>query len=159
MATPLGMFRRLNLNSSWGKCGLWLVNQWILFSLCVFVWLGIDYTLRALICLSVMHIWLLLFLRDVHMLIMSIDPLAMIILLTLTSMFTLLYILFVLICWFLFVYYLDPFFSMLSLLYTHLSYLILAQFLCKYNWYTCALHDCLLHDYSSFVWCMCCLSM
>ena len=100
MATPLGMFRRLNLNSSWGKCGIWLVNQWIPFSLCVFVWLGIDYTLRALICLSVMHIWLLLFLRDVHMLIMSIDPLAMIILLTLTSMFTLLYILFVLICWF-----------------------------------------------------------
>ena len=102
MATPLGMFRRLNLNLSWGKCGLWLVNQWIPFSLCVFVWLGIDYTLRALICLSMMHIWLLLFLRDVHMLIMLIDLLAMIILLTLTSMFTLLYILFVSICWFFF---------------------------------------------------------
>ena len=106
----VGDFRGSNFNSSWGKCGLWLVSHWIPFSLCSFVWLGVDYILRTLICLSVMHAWLLLFIRDVHMLITSIDPLAMIILLTLTSMLTLLYILFVSICWFFmfFMHYLDP---------------------------------------------------
>ena len=44
-------------------------------SLCVFVWLGVDYTFKALICLSVMHVWLLLFIGDVYMLNISIDSL------------------------------------------------------------------------------------
>ena len=43
--------------------------------LCVFVWLSVDYTLRALICLFVLHVWLLLFIEDVHILIISIDSL------------------------------------------------------------------------------------
>ena len=51
----------------------WLINGYP--SLYVVVWLGVDYTLRALTCLSVMHIWLLLFIGDVHMLIISIDSL------------------------------------------------------------------------------------
>ena len=44
-------------------------------SLHVFVWLGVDYTLRALVYLSVMHVWLLLFIGDVDMLITLIDSL------------------------------------------------------------------------------------
>ena len=51
----------------------WLISGYP--SLHVFVWLSVDYTLRALICLSVMHVWLLLFIRDVDMLITSIDSL------------------------------------------------------------------------------------
>ena len=51
----------------------WLISWYP--SLHVFVWLSVDYTLRALICLSVMHVWLLLFIRDVDMLITSIDSL------------------------------------------------------------------------------------
>ena len=31
--------------------------------------------------------------------------------------------------------------------------------LCRYEWYTCYLHDCLVHDCSYYVWCMSCLSM
>ena len=54
MATPLRIFRGSNLNSSWGECGVWLVNQWIPLSMCL-----VDYTLRALICLSVIYVWLL----------------------------------------------------------------------------------------------------
>ena len=49
----------------------WLISWYP--SLHVFVWLSVDYTLRALICLSVMHVWLLLFIKDVDMLITSID--------------------------------------------------------------------------------------
>ena len=35
----------------------WLINGYP--SLRVFVWLGVDYALRALICLSLIHVWLL----------------------------------------------------------------------------------------------------
>ena len=51
----------------------WLINGYP--SLRVFVWLGVDYMLRSLICLFGMHVWLLLFIRDVDMLITSIDSL------------------------------------------------------------------------------------
>ena len=51
----------------------WLINEYPF--LCALVWLSVDYTLRALICLYVMHVWLLLFIRDIHMLIISIDSL------------------------------------------------------------------------------------
>ena len=54
-----------------------------------------------------MHVWLLLFIGDVHLLIMPIDLLAMIILLTLTSMFTSLDCLNMLIPFVM--YYFDPF--------------------------------------------------
>ena len=50
-----------------------LVNRYP--SLHVFVWLGVDYALWALIRLSVMYFWLLLFIGDVYMLITSIDSL------------------------------------------------------------------------------------
>ena len=50
-----------------------LVNRYP--SLHVFVWMGVDYALWALIRLSVMYFWLLLFIGDVDMLITSIDSL------------------------------------------------------------------------------------
>ena len=51
----------------------WSINGYP--SLRVFVWLGVDYTLRALIGLFVMYVWLLLFIGDVCTLITSIDSL------------------------------------------------------------------------------------
>ena len=59
IATLLGIPRGLSLNLGWDKCDVWLVDQWVPFSLCAFVCLSVDSTLRALIWLSLMHVWLL----------------------------------------------------------------------------------------------------
>ena len=72
MATPLGIFRGSNLNSSWGKCGVWLVDQWIPLFMCfctIECWLHVESFDMFIYgtCLAVMFIW------DVHMLITLID--------------------------------------------------------------------------------------
>ena len=59
MATLLGITRGLSLNLGWDKCDVWLVDQWVPFSLCAFVCLIVDSSLRDLIWLSLMHVWLL----------------------------------------------------------------------------------------------------
>ena len=51
----------------------WLISGYS--SLRVFICLGVDYALRALIRLFVMHVWLLLFIEDVDMLVTSVDSL------------------------------------------------------------------------------------
>ena len=46
IATSLGIiFKGSNLNSSWGKCGIWLVDQWLPLSTCLCMigcWLRIE---------------------------------------------------------------------------------------------------------------------
>ena len=76
MATPLGITRESRLNISWGKYGVWLVDQWVPTSLCVFVCLIVDYTLRTFdiiilnACLAIVSIW------GIDMLIILIDHFA-----------------------------------------------------------------------------------
>ena len=76
MATPLGITRGSNLNINWGKCGVWLVYQWVSTSLYACVYLTIDCTLRALdiiildACLVIVFVW------GIDMLIILIDPFA-----------------------------------------------------------------------------------
>ena len=75
MATPLKIFRGSNLNSSWGECGVWLVDQWILLSMCfgmIGCWLHVesfDMFIRDA-CLVVM------FICDIDMLTTSINSFA-----------------------------------------------------------------------------------
>ena len=74
MATPLRIFRGSNLNSSWGECGVWLVDQWILLSMClgmIVCWLHVESFDMFVynICLAIM------FICDVDMLITSFDSL------------------------------------------------------------------------------------
>ena len=63
MVTPLGIIRGSNLNLRWGKCGVWLVDQWVHISLCACVCLTVDYTLRAFgitildACLVMVFVW------------------------------------------------------------------------------------------------------
>ena len=100
-------------------------------SLCAFVWLGVDYMLRALICLSVMHVWLLLFICDIDLLTTLIDSLAcfsihdsycyMIILLSLTCIFSFLYISFILAWLILFIVYYLVYLNILFILVIYLS--------------------------------------
>ena len=58
-----GSIRGSNLNLGWSKCGVWLVDQWVPTSLCVCVFLTIEYTLRALgiiisdACLVIVFVW------------------------------------------------------------------------------------------------------
>ena len=76
MATPLGITKGSSLNLGWGKCGIWLVGQWVPISFCAFVCLIIDYTLRTLdiiildACLVIVFIW------GIGMLIILIDHFA-----------------------------------------------------------------------------------
>ena len=71
-----GITRGSSLNLKWGKCGVWLVGQWVLISLCAFVCLTIDYVWRVVdiiildACLVIVFIW------DIDMLITLIDYLA-----------------------------------------------------------------------------------
>ena len=134
----------------------WLISGYL--SLCVLVWLGIDYTLRALICLSMVHVWLILFIGDVHMLIILIDSL------------TYFYIVTLLVVWLSYfpwhVYSHSSCHDWFSLLYNILfvsTYclfyyipilLIIFMLSLWYEWYTCYLHDC-----SSSMWCLHYLSM
>ena len=73
MVTPLGITRGSSLNKSWGKCSIWLVDQWVPTSLCAFVCLTIYHTLKALdiiildVCLVIVFIW------GIDMLIILID--------------------------------------------------------------------------------------
>ena len=63
MVTPLGIIKGSNLNLRWGKCGVWLVDQWVHISLCACVCLTVDYTLRAFgitildACLVMVFVW------------------------------------------------------------------------------------------------------
>ena len=59
MTIPLGITKRSSLNLGWGKCSVWLVDQWVPPSLCAYVCLSFDSTLRALIWLSLLHVQLL----------------------------------------------------------------------------------------------------
>ena len=76
LVTLLGITRRSSLNLRWGKCGIWLVNQWVPTFLCVSVCLNVDYTLRVLdiiifdACLVIVFVW------GIDMLIILIDPFA-----------------------------------------------------------------------------------
>ena len=74
----------------------------------------------------------------------------MIILFTLACIFTLLYILFVLVLILLLLYYLDHSWACHPCC-IHLDYHILVWLVCRHRWYTCALLDCLLHDYFSLM--------
>ena len=75
MTTLLGMFRGSKLNSSWEKCDIWLVDQWILLSMCfgmIGCWLHVesfDMFIRDA-CLVVM------FICDIDMLTTSINSFA-----------------------------------------------------------------------------------
>ena len=76
MATLLGIIKGSILNLRWGKCGVWLVDQWVPTFLCDLVCLTIDYTLRDFdiiildACLVIIFVW------DIDMQIMFIDYLA-----------------------------------------------------------------------------------
>ena len=76
METPLGITRGSSLNFGSGNCGVWLVDQWVPTSLCVFVCLTIDCTLRVLdiivldACLVIVFVW------GISMLIILIDHFA-----------------------------------------------------------------------------------
>ena len=60
MMTALGITKGLSLNLGWDKCDVWLVDQWVLLSLCAFVCLSVNGILRVLIWwLSMFHAWLL----------------------------------------------------------------------------------------------------
>ena len=110
MATPLVITRGSSLNINWGKCGVWLVDQWAPTSLCVCVYLTIDYTLGALdiitldaclgVCFYLGHwhvdyddylswLWrffpcfIAIFVWDIDMLIMLIDHLTLLSIVTL----------------------------------------------------------------------------
>ena len=160
MATPLGMFRGSNLNSSWGKYDVWLVNQWVPLSFCVFLCMSVHSKLRVLmwqfskldfyIHLGHWHAddidWFIWLSSHIDYII------AMIILLTLTCMFTLLYILFVLVLTLLLVYYHD-YHGACYPCYTFISFIILFVWLvCRFGWYIHVLHDCFVHDCSFSVW-------
>ena len=77
MVTPLGNNEyRSSLKSSWGKCGIWLVDKWILFFLCFCMlesWWHIknfDTMIPYGACFVVIFIWYL------DMLIILIDSIA-----------------------------------------------------------------------------------
>ena len=69
----IGITRGSSLNLIWGKCSVWLVNQWVPTFLCAFVYLTVDCTLRALdiiildACLVIVFVW------GIDMLIILID--------------------------------------------------------------------------------------
>ena len=73
MATSLGITRGSSLNISWGKCGVWLVDQWVPTSLCAFVCLTINYTLRALDAIILYACLVIAFVWGIGMLIILID--------------------------------------------------------------------------------------
>ena len=75
MTTPLKIFRGSNLNLSWGECGVWLVDQWILLSMClgmIVCWLHVE-SFDMFICDACLAI---IFIYDIDMLTTSIDSLA-----------------------------------------------------------------------------------
>ena len=75
MATPLGMFRGSNLNSGWGECGIWLVDQWIPLYMCLGMigwWLHIE-SFDMFICDTCLVV---MFICDIGILTTSIDSLA-----------------------------------------------------------------------------------
>ena len=66
--------RGSSLNISWGNYGIWLVDQRVPISLCVFVCLIFYHTLRAL-DVTILDAWLVMvFIWDINMLIVLIDP-------------------------------------------------------------------------------------
>ena len=73
MVTPLGITRGSSLNINWGKCGVWLVDQWVPTSLCACVYLTIDYTLRALDIITLDACLIIVFAWDIDMLIILVD--------------------------------------------------------------------------------------
>ena len=73
MATSLGITRGSSLNISWGKCGVWLVDQWVPTFLCACVCLTIDFTLRALGIIILDACLVLVFVWGIGMLIILID--------------------------------------------------------------------------------------
>ena len=73
MATPLGITIGSSLNISWGKCGVWLVDQWVSTFLCVFVYLTIYHTLRALDIIILDACLIIIFVWGIDMLIILID--------------------------------------------------------------------------------------
>ena len=133
MATPLGMFRGSNLNSSWGKCGVWLVDQWIPLLMCLCMircWLHVE-SFDMFICDACLVIivhgrcWHVDYIDWFSYLLLHSDSsYCMIILLSLTCIFSFLYISFILTWLILFVLYYLVYLSTycLFLLYTYLAY-------------------------------------
>ena len=74
MVTPLGITRGSSLNLGWGKCGIWVVDQWVPTSLCAFVCLTVDYTLRDLDIIILDSCLVIVFVWGIDMLIILIDP-------------------------------------------------------------------------------------
>ena len=135
---------------------------YLLIFVCIcFVWLHVAW----LPFFFMIHVWLLLFIGYIDMLITSIDSLTYFRIVTLLVVwlscfpghvyshfcisrsywcdwFSLLYIILFISTYCLF------------LLYTYLAYHILAWLVCRYEWYTCYLHDYLVHDCYSSMWCM-----
>ena len=73
MATPLRITRGSSLNLRWGKCGVWMVDQRLLTSLCAFVCLIVYHTLRAF-DVTILDAWLVMvFFWGINMFIILID--------------------------------------------------------------------------------------
>ena len=126
------MFRGSNLNSSWGKCGFWLVNQWIHFFMCICMigcWLHVQ-SFDMFICdacLVIIVHWRCFHVEYInwfsYLLLYSNSSCCMIIVFSLTCIFLFLYISFILASLILFVVYYFVCLNILSiLLYTNLVY-------------------------------------
>ena len=105
MAIPLRMFWGSNLNSSRGKPGIWLVDQWIPLSMCLGMircWLHVE-SFDMFICdawLVIIVHWRCSYVDYIdwifYLLLHSDSSCCMIILLSLTCIFSFLYISFIL---------------------------------------------------------------
>ena len=125
MVTPLRKFRGSNLNSSWRKYGVWLVDQWIPLSICLCMigcWLHIE-SFDMFICYA--YLVIIVHWRCSHvdyinwfsyLLLHSDSSCCMIILLSLTCIFSFLYISFILAWLILFILYYLIYLNILFLL-------------------------------------------
>ena len=132
MATSLRKFRGSNLNSSWKKYGVWLVDQWIPLCTCLCMigcWLHVesfDMFIRDACLVIIVH-WRCSHVDYIdwfsYLLLHSGSSCCMIILLSLTCIFSFLYISFILAWLILFIVYYLVCLNILSiLLYTYLVY-------------------------------------
>ena len=76
MTTRLGITKGSSLNISWGKCGIWLVDQCIHTSLYACVCLIVDCTLRSLGIIILDAYLVVVFIWGIDMLIILIDHFA-----------------------------------------------------------------------------------
>ena len=130
MVTPLGILRGSNLNSRWGECGVWLVDQWIPLSMCLGMigcWLHVesfdmficDACLVIIVHWRCSHVDYINWLS--YLLLHSDSSCCMIILLSLTCIFSFLYISFILVWLILFIVYYLIYLNILFILVIYLS--------------------------------------